>query len=330
MCVTEAKSHLMLSFLGVLLALFIPCAFLIILRAILAISSFFWPPRDGVHEDENGTVLGQLRANSHEPNPFKLMREIWAGTFPIGLPENGGVPEHEEEDNLQNGWRNSWRSIKRGFRSTDRKLFWKVVLAILILLGFYVGAVIGSIYSAKILTDNIVLSKSQSAGVWVPDRSSPGARFGQRAQIGYKKQMHAWNYVKECYGTNSNDKPGCSTFYQQVIKHSTEPNVNCPFNGDACLQGSKSAYKVTTGMQDSNVLGINAPADKRFHFERSITCAPLHMDSRYVRSTGDEYPGMWEYYYGGYHSDAETNNQTFSNTGDWSLMGDWQPDYSIS
>jgi hypothetical protein len=120
-------------------------------------------------------------------------------------------------------------------------------------------------------------------------------------------------------------------FYSRQLPIQAFPNASCPFDGDACLFGNQSAFEVTTGLLDSNTLGVNAPVSKRFYFRKTMSCAPLKSDERYIMATGngsDWFPNQWVYNYGvSLHDDF-----TYRNAREWKLWwGDIDdiPDYHV-
>ena len=298
------------------------------MRALIKILS--WNPRfESRDRDEGSTNFAAIlhRVND-ESDPLKAIQIFWKELHPIQLEANNEV------DNIRT-------SIKKSFGYMISALtnIWDdpyhggaVLLAIIISLAIWVGVTYLSVVSASIASISVVLSNSPDAGLWELNPLSRGALLGEGPRIAYEKQYRAWKYRANCYDEDTIENLDCNTFYHQSIKYKAESNVICPFDGNVCALGPTSAFKADTGLTDSNVLGVNAPAEKRFWFQHSLTCAPLLADEKYVKSDGqEEYPGMWEYYYGVYLSDGEAkDNQTFYNTGDWSLMGDWMPDYSLS
>jgi len=307
--------------------------FIICVRGVIKILSWCSParPRDqdeGTTRTRSANFAAILDTVNNESDPLKAIQKLWKALRPIQLEVD------DEVDNIQTSIKKSFGHITSTMRAiwNDRRHGFATCLVILFSLGIFVGVYYASVVSAKIASGSVVLSDSPDAGLWELDLSSRGALLGEGPRIAYEKQQRAWKYRANCYDKDMDGSPDCNIFYRQRIKYKAESNTTCPFDGDVCALGPTSAFKVDTGLTDSNVLGVNAPAEKRFWFQHSLTCAPLIANETYVKSEGQEvYPGMWEYYYGVYLSDGVVKeNQTFYNTGDWNLVGDWMPDYSLS
>ncbi|KAF2433882.1 hypothetical protein EJ08DRAFT_731054 [Tothia fuscella] len=333
--VTQQVSKYLTNFLAILIALTVPSLFIIIVRALISVLSHLAKlradNRDG-HGGDDGSyeLIGILGDIKDESDRRKAVQLIWEGLRPVGLEADDTV------DNLRTALKKSmdgilfaplaiWNGSYQGFA---------MLIVLLLSTAIFVGVSSLSVIFAGISSDSVVLSNSVHAGLWVQNRESPGALLGDSYKIAYEKQWQAWNYRTNCYDKESEDDSDCNLFYSQRIEFESLHNAECPFDGNACALGPRGAFKVDTTLIDSNVLGINTPKGKRFWFQKTLTCAPLHADERYVQSEGQAlFPRMWEYYYGAYLSSNRSDpvsNQTFTNPGDWSVIGDWMPDYLLS
>jgi hypothetical protein len=188
-----------------------------------------------------------------------------------------------------------------------------------------------SVISADIAGDSIVSAASHGAGQWELISDSADAILGGRAVIDQDRQARSWSYKHACYSLNGKDSD-CNIFYSKRLPISSKSNATCPFDGDACLHGNASAFEVTTGLFDTNLLGVNAPAPKRFFCQRTMSCSPLKSDEPYVLSSygpkNSSYPNQWLYNYG----PALSDEYTLRNGMEWQLSAetiDHIPSYSM-
>jgi hypothetical protein len=188
-----------------------------------------------------------------------------------------------------------------------------------IAIGIFLIAFFSVVYllaiSADIATASLVSSASPLAGLWEIDTPS------ECTIISKNRQDRAWRYKDTCYDGYERDL-ACDMFYKRRIPFSVLSNASCPFGSDACLFTNQSAFEVTTHLLDSNVLGVNAPASKRFHFRRTMTCAPLQMDERYISSTGGKkHPDEWLYNYGPFIiGNFIWDNYTYRSPREWNMF----------
>src|ERR1700759_5803605 len=120
---------------------------------------------------------------------------------------------------------------------------------------------------------SVVSSSSDLAGSWIIDITSASFMLGDGSVINEDRQRRIWDYKQNCY-TRELDDSRCKTFYTRSVSSTPAHNVACPFNGNVCHGGKSSAYQRTTGLQDSKLLGISAPASKRFYFTKTMVCSP--------------------------------------------------------
>jgi hypothetical protein len=278
------------------------------------------PQVDGISPEDQSLfqkIVDQLGKPGDEDNPLKAIR-----TVSMGVNDRIAL----EGDDLPLGLRQEFfKSIQAAGYAIQRmceepSLFLAVFLAIVFFFDIFIGGTYLSVVSADITVGSVVSSVSPRAGLWESDISSAAFLLGDGAVIAENRQARTWAYKNACYETDEGD-PACTMFYKQQIPFSSS-NAPCPFDGDACLSDDQPALEVTTGLLDSNVLGVNAPASKRFYFRRTMTCAPLHADERYVTSTGgNKYPNEWLYNYGPFvlGSSIILDNYTYRNPMEWSF-----------
>lgn len=179
-----------------------------------------------------------------------------------------------------------------------------IVVLFLVSLGFFIGATIGTIYTAQIASDHVSLSTSKDCGIWV---TAPSLR--RLSPFNYLREMESGDYAKKCYPAQSNtkapDTDGCNFFYSQSFRWSDEHNTSCPFADGFCLEGPTSAYTLSTGLVSSKDLGINVPIGYRFN--RTTTCAPIQREGYYEV---DE-DAQQTYYYYGTHVEQPGSNWTY-------------------
>lgn len=358
--VNETGSAYVTNAIAVLISLLLPCFFILIRRAtitlLLASKQFFsWTysriqgtnstthdqaTAENQHDEENqdatnfttenehddpvqsetlfGKVMDQLRAPGDEDNQFKATKKVWKNaTSRIEL---------EDESNRPTGM---WPEFLHSCRNFGQALetLWSdpaLIFALLVVVVFHLVMLIVGIYvsviSADLVDGSVVSSASHSAGQWELDPASSSFILGGGAVIAENRQSRAWAYRYSCYPPNANTA-ACNIFYSQQIPMHPQHNASCPFDGDACLYGDTSAYEVTTGLLDSNLLGVNAPASKRFHFRRTMSCAPLQSNETYIFPSGDDsYPSQWLYNYGiPSFSFGPFWNITYMNPREWRL-----------
>jgi hypothetical protein len=344
--VTDNDSQYLTNWIAVFLGLSIPCVFIILRRMALAIIPLFWSlisyVSDSVARRErdpaapNGLpqvlqeTVEQLQIPEDEDNPLKAIMMIGANINSVSLDHNNIINQqpvvsqnNPEPPSLGQGILNTFKNIGLAVQKmwNDKILFFAVSCVVTYFAALFFSGAYVSVISAGIANNNVLSSMSPAAGLWESDISSAAYLLGDGAAINDDRQARTWNYKTGCYDMEDNN-PGCNIFYEQRIPYQSFSNTSCPFNGDACMLGRYSAFTAETTLLDSNILGINAPDSKRFFFQRSMTCAPLHMDKRYVDHTGDiDYPNQWLYNYGPFKSGAYVfDDYTYRNAREWSLV----------
>lgn len=96
------------------------------------------------------------------------------------------------------------------------------------------------------------------------------------------KDTNAADYRQRCYRAKLG-ADGCNFFYNQSITYTEKCENNCPFPGGTCARESSPALTLDTGLIDAGLIGINS--EKRYHFRRTTTCAPLKADGEFIKIT---------------------------------------------
>jgi hypothetical protein len=195
----------------------------------------------------------------------------------------------------------------------------------------FFGGIVATVMFSDMSSKSVVITTSQKAGNWKLNPNSPSYLLGGRAAMDEDRQRRVWAYKNACYGSNPID-PTCHKFYSRKIPSQFEDNIPCPFDGGKiCLRGSFGAYRRTTGVLDSSILGINAPASKRFHFRKTMECAPLRTDDPYVEAEGEpEYPNEYLYNYGPVKIGDFFDYYTYHNPMEWKIGIDDITPYTLS
>jgi hypothetical protein len=277
------------------------------------------------------TMVTYFRVSGDEGNPVKAIRSIW--------DEAGGRIELDEDDNLTpNMWPTIYNySLKRAWRACG-KIFQSFGLFLAFLTPFsfflvlFVGGIAVTIAVADMAGGHVVLSHTSRAGSWKIDVNSPGFVGGDGSVINEDLQRRIWDYKDRCYGSSLANSD-CDMFYKANIGSIANKDVPCPFYGDVCFYGEQQGgYERTTGLLDSNILGINAEASKRFHFSKTIVCAPLRVDENYVIPEGEtEYPNQYLYDYGPSNAGSYIlDGYTYRNPMEWKMDGWFQDTLSYT
>ena len=185
----------------------------------------------------------------------------------------------------------------------------------IIFIGVFVAESSGSILSAHIITDGVAVSAGSFCAQDAPTSVNGYSNQGDMALA----------YADRCYGA-STATDGCNYLYNQSISYLETSNDTCPFLGDVCLEGTRSAITLDTGLPDARYLGINSA--QRFQFRRSTTCAPLVSDGRYVKEViNSDGQASYNYYYGPIWNGTSPGNwvkETWSAinpSADWTVPG---------
>ncbi|KAK3372201.1 hypothetical protein B0H63DRAFT_484060 [Podospora didyma] len=183
------------------------------------------------------------------------------------------------------------------------------------LFGVYVSWIILGIISSRVQVGNAALWTSEHCGVWTFDAEHAGEGAATRADVRDRsKEARAGGYARRCYETSDDSvlpsASDCSFFYQPAIGFTKTTTYKCPFpDAGVCAPGSLS-ITFDTGLVDASQIGINDAT--RHMFRRSTTCAPLSIESRFVRNEVKN--GTTTFYYD-YGHRADGANYTFSSTG---------------
>ena len=114
--------------------------------------------------------------------------------------------------------------------------------------------------------------------------------------------LAASTYANACYGGSYSVQ--CNQYVKPHLNWTTERSVDCPFEPSLCIGGSKSAYKMDSGLLDSHGdLGINTPDSQRLQFRKVTTCAVVNGSAHSAlvnRTQSDGSNRLFaEYYFGG-------------------------------
>lgn len=326
--VTESTSRKMIAWIAVLLSLTIPFFFLVIHRSISA--SLIQGSHQNAAEDVDGSVLTALRyywsSSDEHDQPPRAIKKMWDSTEgPVALP-NDETPDMFPAigKSLIKDWR-----IANIILYNPRRVLAFILIAI-IYLSLFTGSIAVAIYCADLAGDSVVSSSTPNAGAWITDKQSAAFLLGDSMVIKDDKQSRVWAYKNECYG-ESKPYANCETFYTRRLPYVSVNNATCPFDGDVCLYGDTGAYKITTGLMDSNVLGINAEASKRFHFRKTMVCSPLKSDE-YVFPEGKSiYPNQYLYDYGPFRVGGTIYDKyTYRNAMEWRIYAEDESLFTLS
>ena len=304
--------------MAVLISLVMPCAYIVLRRAVIACldsarsqtaavtQSFQRNQQQEAKQSFIEALINNFDVPEDEDNPLKSIRLIWEhigsrvqlkeGSFGqrtdsvnnVGNVGNGNNEERNQESGIwptfSNYLQRAWYTLLQIFTGFPSPLAF--ILPVTFFLILFVGGVVLAIVGSDWSNDTVVFSASPSAGDWRMDEHSSGFLLGGRAATDQDRQYRIWSYKEACYDTAEANSQ-CEVFYSRQIPSSPTKNATCPFDGDVCLYGTQGAYKRSTGLLDSKILGINAPASIRFHFRKEIVCSPLRVDKGYVTSEAD-------------------------------------------
>jgi hypothetical protein len=199
--------------------------------------------------------------------------------------------------------------------------FFSFLFTFLLFLGLFTGGVFVQILGSD-MSDGYVISPvsgSPDAGYWQPDTTSASFLHGEGSAVNEDRERRIWAYKDACYSA-SQPYSRCDIFYKRIIPSAGESNASCPFGDGACLYGKTGAYERTTGLLDSNILGINAASSKRVHFRKTMTCSPMTTKDFIYADPSPEYPNNYLYDYGPRVSQGiEFDNYTYENPMEWWL-----------
>jgi hypothetical protein len=230
-------------------------------------------------------------ATSFEDGGARLFRRHLAQSPPQIGEISGGV------------WKN-FITMFKNFKE-DKWGFVLISAKRLALFTIFIGEQVMAITAAGIVTGSTALSASPNCGVWKPDTSNVPIWEGEYRLLNFVSDpaFRAATYAETCCGENST-ADACNTFYRMNLKFEENHNSSCPFDGDGvCLFGENSAYSLDTGYLDSNILGINGV--QRYQFRRRTSCAPLVVNTSYIRF-GEDDAARVDYFYGNSVIDLKT------------------------
>jgi hypothetical protein len=306
--VEDQTSRYLIGWLAVLLGLTVPCVYVLFRRLFLAILPATWATPS---TDESKTLFGYLEAPGDEDNPLKATRAVWqhAGEGQIALPTNSGMLP---------AFVDFLSRTRRAFETMfyDVYNFLSLSFLVLFFLGLFIGGVFVQVFDSDMADGYVVssVSGSQQAGNWKPELTSASYLHGESFAVNEDRQRRIWEYKDACY-TGSRSDSRCEVFYNQIIPSTGEPNASCPFGAGACLYGKTGAYKRTTELIDSNILGINAASSKRVYFRKTMVCSPITTEGFVTTEGPPTYPNNYLYDYGPWRGD----NITFTNPREWWL-----------
>jgi len=212
----------------------------------------------------------------------------------------------------------TWEILKR-FPDAWRKNSRRVILAVvveLILVGLVIAVTSSSILAAGLATDSMAHSDSPKCGYWQYKELSKDLAVSL-INLEYEAEVTAASYANSCYRFGPKMK-ACNEFYKPNITYEMLSPAPCPYEGDACLNGSHSAYKLDTGLFKASTIGINAA--QTYYVRRMMTCSPLLTEHFYVSIEPPKYGyDQWEYFYG--PSIADYTWKTPGQKSDWEIKG---------
>ena len=180
----------------------------------------------------------------------------------------------------------------------------------------------GIVYPGFVVSDSVALSSSDHCGIWHFDDDNAGEDAAYLDDIqSRREEARASQYVQECYGPGTEETQGCNFFYNQSIGYTMKSEQRCPFGiSELCHGGLFSAVSFDTGLIDTGVIGVNAPATHKFR--RRTTCSPLNMTEDYIKSydSGESNETAYRYFYGakkGTDHTLETSGDPFQ----WRVPG---------
>lgn len=228
-----------------------------------------------------------LASTGDEDNPFKAIHGVYSGL------RNLRKTEDKISDELKLIWQRDFPSVLgRLWRNSTFAV--SVVLVSALVLGLACAILYAGIASAQIVSGSSGPCNACNAGIWeLSDYDHHHAVRGD-THIAFKKEEIATRYAEKCYGKGDNDVDR-GKFYAKEMLMKTDYNSPCPFDNDMCVGGPHSALKMSSGLVDSKILGINTRVASRFTFERAITCAPIFNDDRY--QSYDESENAWLFKY---------------------------------
>jgi hypothetical protein len=175
----------------------------------------------------------------------------------------------------------------------------------------FLGSILLSVFSAWVVSNTVAISTHPGCGIFTVNGSNDSQSFSRSQKYYHSIEEESAEYARQCYNT-SGSSDSCTFFYKQSIPVFTTHNTTCPFQskvGDLCFDGSSSAFTLSTGRVNPEIIGINTPL--KYTFQRDTTCSPLRMDENFIRPFIKNKTLYYRYFYG-------------SRKGDW----DWSPEFT--
>ena len=161
------------------------------------------------------------------------------------------------------------------------------------LLALFVLILACGVLPAQLTTDGTVLSSHPDCGYYLPNTTSRYEAVKMNLQYEFAAEIDSAALVRNCYHA-AEGADGCNLYLTQSISHTVKDNASCPFAEYMCHNGPNGAIEFATGAVDARAIGINAP--QTMEFRRSTTCAPLNMNSSFIRTSADG--EIYDYHYG--------------------------------
>ena len=229
-------------------------------------------------------------------------------TVPPVLAELNILRKHSRSD-IAFGLR-SFKSAIRVLRHPSGKSLEICIKLGASLFGFlsFTAMTVGSILSANVVVGSTALCNSPDCG-WYYMPAGSSVRRGEvpaaLIQRFIENEAAAAAHEAKCY--NDMAPADCGSFVANTLPYNEFHNTKCPFRADICSGGQESAFTLDTGLLDSSLLGINSP--KKYLFRRRTICAPLVMNTTYIKiSDQPQGKGTVSYQYGG----STVSNESYS------------------
>lgn len=226
---------------------------------------------DGEEDEEEHHGADGLRLDleqSHAPEEvvahgvrefWAILRYVWSNNR-IRLHVNGPVLQQITE---------KARRLWENFLNKREELF-SITMIVSFCATVFAAFTAAATAVAHLELDNIALSTSPDCGYWQSHNSAKLEIFALN-----RAEEQTANYYQNCYEMNPSLQD-CNLYARRELFSRMTDNDDCPFKGDVCLLGNKSAISFDTGYVDSKYLGINSR--QRPFYRRRTVCAPLVTD----------------------------------------------------
>jgi hypothetical protein len=198
----------------------------------------------------------------------------------------------------------------------------------LLLIALHLTFMVVSIVSGLVISDSVALSKSPECKLLAANMTlGTTETYARWYKYLLDLETESAEYAKRCYPATARAEE-CSYFYNQSIHFSVKHNDSCPFKGNLCLNGPKSAFTVTTGKVWPRTIGINTRLN--YSFERTTTCAPLRMDEgHHIQRYWDGTKDRFRYMYGGLECNSRDDPKLRHCTWDLPIEIPARPSYRV-